>query len=158
MLFSIVINVGCSSEKVNHASVLEIDGTVISDEHGFYNVYARFKKSLSEKDWVGLYYFLRKEEKKYFPTASKFEEYLNKNAKSWNLKLLNELSSNITLYDESNEKQMTVEVYFYAEILPGSTRHHGSLKFDKNKEGNWSLLNWEMLRLPMVQFQDDPGT
>lgn len=144
--------IGCyPDEKISH-TVVDIDGSIIPKEEGFYEVYAEFKSSLFKKEWIDVYELLRENEKKDFPFASDFEGYLSKEASLWRLRTLSELSSNVSLYEMGDELKMKVEVYFYAEVLPGPTKHYGSLVFVKDSENGWSMRNWEMLGLPMIQF------
>lgn len=126
----------------------EVDPDLANE--GFYKMFDTFKAALNDKNWENLYSFLRIEERKYFPTAEVFVDYMTKGTRLWELSTFDILSKKIDIYDESN---IEVEVYFYAEIMPGPTKHYGSLVFIKKRDKDWSVLNLEFLRLPTIQFQ-----
>ena len=127
----------------------ETDPALLSE--GFYTMFDTFKAALISKNWQNLYSYLRIEEKKYFPTVGTFVDYMKKGTKLWELHSFKILSKKIDIFDEAKTK---VEVYFYAEILPGPTKHYGSLVFIKRQDTDWSVLNLELLRLPIIQFQE----
>jgi hypothetical protein len=126
----------------------EVDPDLVHE--GFYEMFDTFKAALIDKNWENLYSFLRIEERKYFPKAEVFVDYMAKGTRLWELSTFDVLSKKIDIYDGS---KVEVEVYFHAEIIPGPTEHYGSIEFIKKKDEGWSVLNWELLRLPTIQFQ-----
>jgi hypothetical protein len=121
-------------------------------KEGFYEMFDAFNEALIGKNWENLYNLLRIEEKKYFPRAEVFVDYMAKGTRLWELRTFDVLSKKIDIYDGT---KVEVEVYFHAEIIPGPTEHYGSLVFKKTKDEDWSVLNLELLRLPRIQFQKD---
>lgn len=140
---------GSDSIDIGDSSFLgEVDPYLANE--GFYEIFDAFMVVLSDKNWEDLYSFLRVRERKYFPTVEVFVDYMNKGTRLWELNTFNILSNKVDIFDGSN---VELEVYFYAEIMPGPTEHYGSLKFIKEEDTDWFVLNLELLRLPIIQFQ-----
>lgn len=141
---------GCS-EPVDEFTKEETSHVIegMSDVEGFVGFYTELEASLFEKKWGYIYSVIPDKSRRYFKDEADFIGYMEKNNRLWELKRLDELSSEVD-YLEQDVQQ--VEIFFQAEVLPGPTRHNASLKFLLDN-GEWVVLGLERLRLSSIQFE-----